>query len=279
MNTKKIPKQLKVVASYAISPHMQRLEFTTDDIQYFAADSAGQYLKLMFTPSGGTDLSLLAPEQKPALRTYTIADIDVNQKRLAIDFVLHQHKADLSAELGGDQGAEPLAEQGGYGQHFAEQATIGDTISVRGPGAIAPINLDGDWLLCVADMTSLPALRVAIKTLPTQMRGYVIVELLAEADKGLLADWVLPENMQLLVWLRHETGSLAGKVMSLTWLAGKPTVWCACEFSDMKAIRRYVTDFQQGVHDDCYFSSYWKSGVTEDGHKLLKQQDKASLTQ
>ena len=284
MNTKKIPKQLKVVASYAVSPHLQRLEFTTDDIQYFAADSAGQYVKLMFTPSGSTDLSLLAPEQRPVLRTYTIRAIDIVKQRLEIDFVKHQlpfvagiieagivETAAMTANL-------PTPEQGGYGQYFAEHAKIGDTIDIRGPGAVASIDCNAAWLLLVADMTSLPALGVVMQALPADARGYVVFEVLSAADAPaqLLESIKLPANVQLIVSVRGQAKSLAQTVASLPWLAGQPSVWCACEFSDMKAIRSYVTGEHEVDRVGCYFSSYWKEGVTEDGHQAFKLQDKES---
>ena len=267
MNTKKMPKQLKVVASYAISPHMQRLEFTTDDIQYFAADSAGQYLKLMFTPSGGTDLSLLGPDEVPILRTYTIRQIDVANKRLAIDFVKHHVLAVPSL-------ISPAT--GGYGHYFAERAQVGDPIAVRGPGVIQPIDLNKDWLLLVADMTSLPALSVLIQTLPADARGFLVLEVLSTADIPVLR---LPANVELSPVVRGQGESLSARVARLPWLAGQPAVWCACEFSDMRAIRSYVTDEHELDRAGCYFSSYWKVGVTEDGHKVFKQQDKDSLAQ
>lgn len=265
MNTKKMPKQLKVVASYAISPHMQRLEFTTEDIQYFTADSAGQYLKLMFTPSGGTDLSLLGPEESPILRTYTIRQIDIANKRLAIDFVKH-HALAVTRLI------SPAT--GGYGHYFAERAQVGDHIEVRGPGVIQAIDLNRDWLMLVADMTSIPALSVLIQALPKNACGYLVLEVLSTAD---VPAFDLPVNIQLIIKVRGQNEALSEVVERLAWRVGQPSVWCACEFSDMKAIRSYVTHQQQIDRADCYFSSYWKEGVTEDGHKIIKLKDNESF--
>ncbi|MGO1616371.1 MAG: siderophore-interacting protein [Oceanisphaera sp.] len=268
MNHKKLAKRLTVVASYSLSPNMQRVEFSIHDMRYFSPDSAGQYVKLMFTPQGSTDLSLLAPEQKPVLRTYTIRHIDIANKQLTIDFVKHQ--ASASTRLVTD--TRTKQEQGGYGQHFAEHAIAGDTIDIRGPGAIKSINLSADWLLLIADMSSIPALSVVIQTLPVHARGFVVLEVLSMADVPKLD---LPTQMVLKVCVRGVAESLADAVMQLPRLAGQAAVWCACEFSDMKAIRRYLGQYPL-TEGGCYFSSYWKEGVTEDGHKLLKQQDKES---
>lgn len=259
MNHKKTPKQLVVIASHSLSPNMQRVEFSTEDIHYFSSDSAGQYVKLMFTPQGSTDLSLLAPEQKPILRTYTIRNIDIANKQLTIDFVKHQPST--STSLVTDMLTKQ--EQGGYGQHFAEHAITGNTIEVRGPGTIKSINLSADWLLLIADMSSIPALSVVIQTLPVHAQGFVVLEVLSMADVPKLD---LPTNMALKVCVRGLTESLADAVTQLPWLAGQAAVWCACEFSDMKAIRRYLGQYPL-TEDGCYFSSYWKEGVTEDGAK------------
>lgn len=256
---------------------MQRLEFTTDDIHYFSADSAGQYVKLMFTPCGSTDLSLLAPEQKPVLRTYTIRAIDMVRQRLELNFVKHHILSTASSSTPNS----PTPERGGYGQYFAEHAKIGDIIEMRGPGAISSIDVNGAWLLLVADLTSLPALSVVMQTLPADARGHVVLEVLAAEDASveLLENINLPANLQLTVSVRGQGKPLAQTVASLPWLAGLPAVWCACEFSDMKAIRSYVTGEHEVDRVGCYFSSYWKEGVTEDGHQAFKQQDKENTNQ
>lgn len=261
MHDKKLPKRLTVLASYPLSPYMQRVEFSTEDIHYFSSDSAGQYVKLMFTPEGSTDLSLLAPEQSPVLRTYTIREIDMVNKHLTIDFVKHQSLTNADSVTC----SLTKQEQGGYGQYFAEHATVGDTVEVRGPGAIKPIDLQADWLLLVADMSSIPALSVVINALPANAQGFVVLEVLSMADVPQLN---FPTNMVLVICVRGVAESLADAVTQLTWLPGQPAVWCACEFSDMKAIRRYASQYPL-ADGGCYFSSYWKEGVTEDGSKKV----------
>ncbi len=49
-------------------------------------------------------------------------------------------------------------------------------------------------------------------------------------------------------------------------------MWCACEFDDMRALRDYFRNQRNVEHDRIYISSYWKNGVSEDGHKVLKRQ-------
>lgn len=277
MSDKKIKKRLTVVATYPLSPNMQRLEFSTDDMHYFSQDSAGQYVKLMFTPAGSADLDLLKDDEQPVLRTYTLSAVDLLTQRLTIDFVKHGGCVN-SPSLDADEILQLSQESGGHGHCFAERAQIGDVISVRGPGTIQAINLHSDWLLLVADLTAIAALSQVFKQVPVYARGHIVVELAAHAD---LPPWLtakhLPPTLKLTVCLRGQGASLAETVQQLSRFSGQPSVWCACEFSDMKAIRHYVTDEHAVDRASCYFSSYWKEGVTEDGHKQVKLEDKAGL--
>lgn len=261
MKKNKQAQSLTVSASYSITPNMQRIEFTVDDIASFPEHCAGQYIKLMFTPRGTTDLSLLSGEEKPVLRTYTIQAFNPDTRQLTVDFVKHQPIAKNTL-------LSPAS--GGHGHYFAQHADVGDTISMMGPNATKPIDLAADWFLFAADMTSLPALGNTLNALPDHAKGHVVLELLSEEDLPSLS---LPEGMNLQLAIKDKTPSLAAQVENLPWLKGTPFVWCACEFSTMKTVRRYVADHHDVDHTDCYFSSYWKQGITEDGHKILKRED------
>ncbi|NVJ56308.1 MAG: siderophore-interacting protein, partial [Vibrionaceae bacterium] len=37
--------------------------------------------------------------------------------------------------------------------------------------------------------------------------------------------------------------------------------------------RQYLRNDKQVKRENIYISSYWKQGVSEDGHKVIKQQD------
>jgi NADPH-dependent ferric siderophore reductase len=41
----------------------------------------------------------------------------------------------------------------------------------------------------------------------------------------------------------------------------------------MRALRQYFRNEKQVKRENIYISSYWKLGVSEDGHKTIKQQD------
>ena len=62
-------------------------------------------------------------------------------------------------------------------------------------------------------------------------------------------------------------------IASLPSLEGQVSVWAACEFGSMRALRAHLKQVHEIPKSHFYVSSYWKIGQSEDGHKLAKQQD------
>lgn len=252
MKRKMTPKSLTVVSTEKISHSFQRITLTGDDLKKMPENCAGDYVKLMFTPQGDTDLSTLNENERPAVRTYTIRSFDSESLLMELDFVLH--------------GEDPAS---GIASHWAQNAKVGDTISIGGPGHSQTISYHLDDYLFVADMTSLPALAVTLEQLDCEATGNVIVQVNDESDIQTLS---VPTNMNI-EWVVGDA-----KLPLLVTAAEKITqqatgVWCACEFSQMRAIRRSISDRWSCERENTYFSSYWKEGVTEDGHKALKRED------
>ncbi|MGF1860249.1 siderophore-interacting protein [Photobacterium profundum] len=262
---KNLPKTLVVLSNEVVTPNMQRITLGGDDVSLFPADCAGQYVKLMFASNGGTDLSILAEDEKAVIRTFTIGSFDLLNQSMTIDLVRH----DIDS-------TQPLSrDAGGYAARWAQVAVKGDVISVGGPRPIQGFSEHADWFLMVADMTSLTALQVKLSQLPEHAKGYVVVSVQVLEDMQSLAN--MPAGMQLVVHSTAEVLSLAQKVKTLNWLDGDVSVWCACEFSMMREMRSYINSDKGIERAQCYFSSYWKSGVTEDGHKVIKRQDNEDL--
>ena len=78
------------------------------------------------------------------------------------------------------------------------------------------------------------------------------------------------------VWI-HAGDSLHEHAQAQTWLDGNPFVWVASDFDSMRELRQYFRNDREVDKQDIYISSYWKRGVTKDGHKVLKQQDAQTL--
>ena len=232
---------LQVINTQALTPNMQRLTLGGEKMANFPAGQEGVYIKLMF-PQDSND--------KPLVRTYTI--IQQRSNELDVDFVLHSPPHGPASTL-------------------AINAKIGDQVMLSGPGAKKSVYTEADWFFIAGDMTALPAISVILKNLPKSAKGYVVLEIIDDADRQSL---ILPDDMEVH-WVTTKTSETAlnDKVKSLPFLAGSPSVWVACEFSTMRSLRKYFK-IEHGIEKKAlYISSYWKKGLAEDKHKLVKRED------
>lgn len=250
------PVTATVHAVTSISPNMNRVVFKSESFTNYPADCEGGYIKLLFTQTGDTDLSGLDINEKPTLRTYTIRTFDPNQQTIEVDFVLHDSDKQDGAS--------------GFGAHWGERAQPGDQILIGGPGPISGLNQDTDFFFFVADMTALPAMSVKLKQLPAEATGYAVIEVNCRED---IQPLIAPAQFEIDWVIVSEHGQLAQDVRAKPWPQGRVSVWCACEFETMRNLRQYFRNEREVGRDYIYISSYWKNGVTEDGHKVLKQQD------
>lgn len=242
-------RDLKIVRCEDVTPNMRRITLGGPGLEGFPPDQDSAYIKLY--------LGKTKPGMKPLMRTYTIRTQREQYNEIDVDFVLH-----------GDDGPASV---------FAMQAKVGDPVTIAGPGPVKLVDLSADWFFIVGDMTALPAASVSIEKLPADARGYAVFEILSEADSQ---DLPCLENFQIH-WVVNphpdqENTCLIDKVIALPWLEGRPSVWAACEFSGMRALRKYFKQDRQVGKKDLYVSSYWKRGLSEDQHKKVKQQDAAT---
>ncbi|WP_260261945.1 siderophore-interacting protein [Vibrio intestinalis] len=241
---------VSVISTQQITPNMQRLTLAGQGLAEFPSDCEGGYIKLLFNAVGGTDLTGLDENNRPVMRTYTIRRFLAEQQAIEVDFVRHITQDN----------------QCGFASRWAMNAQVGNTISLRGPGIIANLNTAADWFFLTADMTSLPALSAKIKQLPENAKGYAVIQVESLEDKQKLQ---APDGIEVH-WI---TEGLADKARSLEWYEGHAAVWCACEFDSMRQLRQYFRNEKEVLKDNLYLSSYWKKGVSEDGHKVIKRQD------
>ncbi|YCH21626.1 siderophore-interacting protein [Pseudomonas sp. D1-3] len=237
------PRTLQVISSRFVTPHMLRLTLGGGEIDSFPADQESAYIKLMFSTPGS---------DKDLVRTYTVRQQRADQ--FDVDFVLH--------------------EDAGPASQWAKDAKPGDRIAIGGPGPKKLVDNSADWFLVIGDMTALPAISVNLEQLPVGARGHAIIEVIDAQDiqplrhpAGIELHWLINprpgENPQLLV----------DHVRQLEWLPGRPSIWAACEFSGMRALRQHLKQERQVDRKDLYISSYWKLGSSEDQHKAVKRED------
>ena len=252
VRTKRPPRVLTVKSAVFLTPNMRRLTLGGDALANFPTGSEGAHIKLLFEQSA---------LDKPAMRTYTVAQQRSAQNEIDIDFMLHDSNS-MEQAL-----AAP----------WSLAAKPGDTISIFGPCLASYINLDAEHFLLAADMTALPALTVSLKTLPNKARGKVFIEVLSEEDKQSLPH---PESVEVVWVINDDPGSdsspLYHAIEQADWPEGRIAGWVACEFKTMKKIRGYLKGERGLEKSQLYISSYWKRGNTEEQHKVIKQADETS---
>ena len=255
---KKEMRTLSVVSSRKLTPHMQRIVLTGEELGTFPEGSESGYIKFLFTNRGDaisskSQVEAMAPD-KPLMRTYTVRAFDAEKKTLTVDFVLH-------------------ADSEGPASKWAESVKTDDEIVIVGPGPVKLVDNKADWFLIAGDMTALPAISCNLEQLPPEAKGYAVIEISSQDDKQLLS---VPEGVEIK-WVIRDSHSdqerFLNTVFDLEWLVGEPFVWCACEFEAMRSLRKYFKSTRNISKRSMYISSYWKSGKSEDQHKIAKQQD------
>lgn len=249
-------RELTVVSSQTLTPHMRRVRLRGEDLAPFA--TGGHHVYLVFPPQGraprwpvmGESGLPVWPvgEDRLQRRVYTIRHLDAARGELDIDIVVHPS---ASATPGSD---------------FALRAAPGDIVGMTGPGGDeAPV---ADRLVLVGDDTALPAIGRILETLPPGAHATVIAEVDGPADEIALASRARLD----ISWI-HRAGvapgtlkALPDALRALDWdaLGEDVFVWAACEFDDFKAIRRYLRGERRMRRDRHMAVSYWRLGTVYD---------------
>ncbi|MEM1194638.1 MAG: siderophore-interacting protein [Pseudomonadota bacterium] len=237
---------LAVADTRLISPSMHQITLAGEDLLDFPPDQVGGYFKLILEPGG--------EGQKPLMRTYTIRR--QREREMDVLFALH-----------GEHGAGPATS-------WALRAKVGDAMTIRGPGPAKPSPETCDFYFIAGDMSALPAISANLERMDRAAKGVAVLEIQHEEDaipidapQGLALQWIInPEpglHPNLLVEALRRVDRPEGVI------AG----WAACEFEAMTKLRAFLRE-EIGVQPrNLYTSSYWKLGLNETEHKLVKRQD------
>ncbi len=239
-------RHLTVVKKYSLTPNMLRIILGGDELASFPEGQESGYVKLCLPSNSLSGKSLK--------RSYTIRAFDSEALELTLDFVNHGDNGPASA--------------------WASSVQVGDKIMIDGPGAVKLVNMSADWFFIAGDMTALPAMSVNLEKLPSDAKGYAVIEVLSEADKQSIQ---VPANIEVH-WVINpypdqENTCLVDCVKKLSWLEGDVDVWVACEFEAMRHLRRYFKQERMVGRGQIYASSYWKMGETDEGNKAAKKRD------
>jgi NADPH-dependent ferric siderophore reductase len=244
-----LPYRLTVNQSQRITPNMQRITLQGKELAEFPTGYEGSYIKLLFRVEKTANV---------IMRTYTIRKFSPHDVSLDIDLVLH-----------GEQGKDS-----GPASSWAAMAKPGDSMQMLGPGKVKTASLEAEWYFFAGDMTALPAISCQLEQLPVDAKGHAVIEINSKLDQQTLKK---PEGINIL-WVVNshpdtDNTVLSDAVKTLAWLPGTPSVWAACEFSNMRLLRAYFKKDKQVPREQLYISSYWKMGQSEDKHKVIKKQD------
>ncbi len=241
-------RKVKVIKILQLSPNMRRITFSSDDLFDFPENQNGGYVKFLFKNE-------LIDKDEFLVRPYTIRDFRKHNLELDIDFSYHS----------GNQG---------YATRWAYQAKIGDEISFSGPGSKQLIDNHSKWFFFVGDMTSLPAISSYLEKLPSEALGFAVIEIKSINDK---IDLKKPKNIKLKWFVKSNKDEnireFIDAVKIIEWPNQKPYVWVACEFTKMKYLRDYFQKEKRISKNEMYISSYWKSGLNQEEHKVVKRED------
>ena len=239
------PRELTVIGRRSLTPNMLRVTLGGPGLAGFP-DAVGGYIKLNLAGDNG----------KTLIRTYTVAEQRADE--IDCDFALHG--------LTGTGHAGPATQ-------WALDCAVGDTVLIGGPGPAKPLPAGEAFYLVAGDMTAIPAIATNLAALPVDSRGLAVIEVMSEADQQPLAK---PDGVELRWVIVTQPGAepdaLAAAIRAADW-PGEAYAWVACEFSAMQRLRAYLRDERGLGPDRLYISSYWKSGLTEDAHKVAKRED------
>ncbi len=287
-----------VVSNTQLSESFRRLVFTGPMLKHFDDTGWDQRVKLVLPTREGQVMPDLGQHDEWApdsfewrnrwrdledpgtvrIRSYTVADVDRENRRVTIDFVVHQSES-------------------GPGSDFAQTAGPGAEIIIAGPDArspLGPIGIDykprqAQEILLVADETALPAVRSILRQTPTGgPRVHAFVELPSVTDaidlhpNGHQLDLVLRgrqrgENLIKVVnrWCHANPNALRlGEEQELapididterlwetaTAKDGGFYAWLAGEAGVIKELRRILVTEKKVDRRKVSFMGYWREG-------------------
>lgn len=249
-------REITVVQSQRLTENMHRVTFESPSLSDFPIDADGRYFKLLFHPETGkairqTEELNELDGKRPTLRTYTVRRFDAGNLRMDVDFVIHGE-----------------GDSTGPASSWASNSQVGDSILMGGPGPAKFVNTNADWVFLVGDMTALPAIAANLEQLSSTAKGVAVIQINSTADKLTLQK---PEGIDV-VWV-VQPEELVAAVKDQPWRSGTVSVWVACEFTSMRSLRDYFKAERATPKDLLYISSYWKQGIDEEQHKIIKKQD------
>ena len=240
-------REVKISKITKLSTNFKIVTFTGDDLNDFPTLKDGGYVKLLFSEKP-LDLSY------QFVRPFTIKNFSREKLELEILFTNPQSSSGLASK-------------------WSQKIKINDKILISGPGSNKPLSLLSKWYLFIGDFTALAAISIYLKNLDKKSRGLAIIEIKSKKDKIELEK---PANFEIKWVLSSKVNNFyqyKNKLQNITWLSHQPYVWAACEFELMKKLRNFLIKDKKILKENIYISSYWKKGLDQEEHKIIKKED------
>jgi len=246
-------RQLQVLRSERLTPHMQRIVVGGDALKGFHSPSPDDHVKLFFPNADGTFVLPEVTEQgirfpegelpSPA-RDYTPRLHDADAGELVLDFVLH-----------GD----------GVASRWAAAAKAGDALVIAGPRGSHLLADDFDTYVLIGDETALPAIARRLEELPADAQAEVFIEIPEEADRQ-----PLHSDAQVTVsWFERNGFDAASSTLLEDALVdfeqpdGDAHYWIAVESRRARMMRKFIEEHMQVPKEWIRATGYWKAGADD----------------
>lgn len=246
-----------VKSTERITPNMQRVILTGDDVATFRPNRDGANLKICVPPATAApdEFRAILKDNAAAklLRTFTVRTYDPVANELVIDFALHE-----------PAGHSPAGD-------WARAAQPGDLLGYRGPSDKKMTDFHATNYIMSADMTALPALAAILADMPRHAQGDAFIEITHEDDVQPLEN---PDGVSLH-WLVHpdpsKPSTQAIKAIKALSVPDDLQIAVIGEHSVVAELKDYF--FGQIGLDPLqnYASPYWKIGMVEEEHQAFKK--------
>jgi NADPH-dependent ferric siderophore reductase len=245
-------RELKVVQSTFLTPHMKRLTLAGEGLSTFTPAGPATHFKMFFpqpgfertvVPDFDADNRPVMPEgiPRPISRTYTPRSLSANGLELDVDFVMHGV---------------------GVGSDWATNAKVGDYITI-GSGGRSFFQIDPalDWHVIIGDESALPAIGTILDALPEGVNAHVYSEVIEQADEQELDS---KANLEFTWIHRGEKNTLPGKLLMDSVCAaqlpreGRGHIYVACEAGIMREFRKHFIEDLGIDRTQITTRGYWK---------------------
>ena len=249
------PYLISVARVEDVTPHLRRITFYADDLQYYPANAAAAHIKVFLPRAGQSqpDLPRLtengpvwaADAVRPLVRTYSVRAIRPEQQEIDIEFAMHDHN--------------------GPAVSFARHAKAGDKIGISNPGGPKPMLPDADFYCLAGDPSSLPAIAALLENLPARSEGHAFIRVDSSADA---LDLRKPAGFELswIIGGTDKTAELVTQFCAQPLPAGRTHFWLAGEDQLVVTLRRYLRRERQCERNQLYAVPYWREGLNEEGY-------------